>query len=349
MTIIIGFHSFLNYSSIGYRRSLKIEFLVIRNFFYIKMIKVRRNKMHSSHSKNITVIPYILAFSLIFAMVLASMLFKNPEVILPEIAAMAIAMWVYKEPNWIRQPSKIFFAPTLTAVIGFIINQFQVNYVGKIILVLVFMVIFLRIIQSNLAPSLATGLLPIVVNAEHWSFIVSAMIFSFIIFFGVVLYNLNEGLKKKVMIRYKYLTVFLVLHGIWISLCWLFDYVQFAVIPPIVVVVYESLQKPMYGEKMAFKQVVVLTISITIGTLLYYALDSWVIILLLDMLFMLFLSRIAGMRLPAVYAFPLLPFVFPAHVVPMLPVGTLISAVFFFSLVLAYKKYEMKQNIKADN
>lgn len=305
--------------------------------------------MNSPTSKNIAVIPYVLAFSLIFAMVTASMLFKDPEVILPEIAAMAIAMWVYKEPGWIRQPSKIFFAPTFTSVIGFVINQLPVTYVGKIILALVFMVIFLRIIQSNLAPSLATGLLPIVVNAEHWSFIVSAMIFSFIIFLGVLLFNLNKGLEKKIMIQSKYMVVFLVIHAIWISLCWLFDYPQFAAIPPIAVVVYESLQKPMYGEKMALKQVVVLTISVTIGTLLYYALDSWILILLLDMLFMLLLLRIAGMRLPAVYAFPLLPFVFPVHVVPMLPAGSLVSAVFFFGLVLAYKKFEMKQNIKTKN
>lgn len=305
--------------------------------------------MNSLASKNMAIVPYILAFLLIFAMVAVSMLFKDSEIILPEIAAMAIAMWVYKEPGWIRQPPKIFFAPSTTAIIGFVINQLPVNYVGKVSLALVFMIIFLHIIQCNLAPSLATGLLPIVVHAEHWSFIVSTMMFSFIILLGVLLFNLNKGLEKKVNIQSKYMIVFLVIHAIWISLCWLFNYPQFAVIPPIVVVVYESLQKTMYGEKMALKQVIVLTISVTVGTLLYYALDSWILVLLLDLLLMLLLLRIAGMRLPAVYAFPLLPFVFPAHVVPMLPVGSLVNAVFFFSLVLTYKKFEMKQNIKAKN
>lgn len=305
--------------------------------------------MNSPVTKNALIASYILAFILIFAMVAISMMLKDPEVILPEIAAMAIAMWVYREPGWIRQPSKIVIAPTVTAVIGFLINQLPINYTIKAILTLVLMMLFLRIIQSNLAASLATGLLPIVINAEHWSFIISVIAFSFVILLGVLVFNLNKGLEKKVKIDYKYMSVFLVIHFIWIVLCWLLGYPQFSVIPPIVVVAYESLQKPMYMEKMAFKQIVVLTISVTVGTLLYFAIDSWILVLLFDMLMMLLLLRIFGMRLPAVYAFPLLPFVFPADVVPNLPLGTLVGSVFFFGTVLAYKKLEMKQSKRLGN
>jgi hypothetical protein len=300
-------------------------------------------------SKNISIVSYILAFVLIFTMVAASMMLKDPEVILPEIAAMAIAMWVYREQGWIRQPYKIFFAPTLTSVIGFAINQLPIDYLWKVTLTLVLMMLFLRIIQSNLAPSLATGLLPIVINAFHWSFIISVMAFSFIILLGVLIFDLNKGIEKKVKVQYKYMIIFLVIHFIWIGLCWLFGYPQFAVIPPIVVVVYESLQKPMYKGKMALKQTAVLTTSATVGTLLYFVIDSWVLILVFDVLLMLILLRMAGMRLPAVYAFPLLPFVFPTQVVPMLPIASLVGSIFFFGSVLVYKKFEMKQNRKEGN
>ncbi|WP_050183911.1 hypothetical protein [Domibacillus robiginosus] len=305
--------------------------------------------MDYSVSKNVSIVSYILAFTLIFTMVATSVMLKDPEVIFPEIAAMAIAMWVYREPGWIRQPSKIVFAPTVTAAIGFLTNQLPIDYLGKAILTLVLMMLFLRSIQSNLAASLATGLLPIVINADHWSFIISVFAFSFIIMLGVLVFKLNKGLEKKVKIQYKYMLVFLVIHFIWIGLCWLFGYPQLAVIPPIVVVVYESLQKSMYNEKMALKQVIVLTISATVGTLLYFAIDSWVLVLLLDMILMLLLVRISGMRIPAVYAYPLLPFVFPAHVIPMLPIASLVATVFFFGSVLAYKKFEMKQKAKEGN
>ena len=38
-------------------------------------------------------------------MVTAGVLLNDPEVILPEIAAMAIALWAYRE-RWLRQPEK---------------------------------------------------------------------------------------------------------------------------------------------------------------------------------------------------------------------------------------------------
>ena len=86
--------------------------------------------------------------------------------------------------------------------------------------------------------------------------------------------------------------VFLILNFVWISLCWITGYEQLAVIPPILVVVYESLQKPMYNEKMAFKQIVVLTASATVGTLLYFAIDSWIVVTLLNMILMLILLKL---------------------------------------------------------
>lgn len=299
--------------------------------------------MNSPVSKK-EMISYTIAFLFILGMVTASVLLKDREIILPEIAAMAIAMWVYREPRWIRQPSKIFVAPSVTAVIGFAVNQFPIAYLGKVFLTLALLMLFLRIIQSNLAPSIATGLLPLVMNATEWSFILSAFIFTILLMLGVLVFGLNKGLEKKVPIQYKYMIVFFILNIIWIGLVWVAGYPQLAVIPPILVVVYEVLQKPMYNGKMAFKQGLVLTLSAAVGTLLYFTIDSWILITLLAMLLMLFLLRIVGIRMPAVYAFPLLPFVFPTEIVARLPIGSLIASVFFFGSVMIFKKVEMKRN-----
>lgn len=291
-----------------------------------------------------TVISYVIAFALILLMVTASMLLDDREVILPEIAAMAVAMWVYRESGWIRQPSKVFIAPSITAAIGFLVNQLDMTYVEKVILTMALIMLILRLIKSNLAPSIATGLLPLVMNATEWAFILSVITFTLILMFGVLVFGLNKGLEKKVPIQYKYMIVFFILNIVWIGLVWGAGFPQLAVIPPILVVVYEVLQKPKYNGKMAFKQGLVLTISATVGTLLYFIIDSWILIALLAMLLMLVLLRIVGIRIPAVYAFPLLPFVFPAEIVARLPLGTLVASAFFFGSVLMFKKAEMKRN-----
>lgn len=302
--------------------------------------------MNTAVSKKETVVSYVIAFALILLMVTAAVLFDDREVILPEIAAMAIAMWVYREVGWIRQPSKIFLAPSITATIGFAVNQLPIDYVGKVILTLVLLMLFLRIIQSNLAPSIATGLLPLVMNANEWTFILSVIVFTLILMLGVLVFGLNKGLEKKVNIQYKYMLAFLVLNFVWIGLCWIAGYPKLAVIPPILVVVYEVLQKPMYNGKVAFKQGLVLTVSASVGSLLYFVIDSWILVTLLAMLLMLVLLRIVGINMPAVYAFPLLPFVFPEEIIAKLPFAALIASVFFLGSVLAFKKFEMKQRGK---
>src|SRR5690625_6766869 len=127
-------------------------------------------------SKNVSIITYVIVISFIIAMITASVILDNYQIILPELAAMAIAMWVYRESGWIRQPSKILFAPSLTAVIGFMVNLLPILYVGKVGLALVLSMLLLHLIKSNLAPSIATGLLPVVIDVDGWSFIISTFI-----------------------------------------------------------------------------------------------------------------------------------------------------------------------------
>ena len=43
---------------------------------------------------------------------------------------------------------------------------------------------------------------------------------------------------------------------------------------------------------MAFKQILVLTASATVGTLLYFAIDSWIVVTLLNMILMVILLKI---------------------------------------------------------
>lgn len=94
-----------------------------------------------------------MAFAMIILMAAASDLRHNHEFILPEIAAMVIAMWVYRDPNWLRHPLQIFLAPTLTSVIGFTINHLHAAYLCKVGIDFILIMACLRLIQSNFAPS----------------------------------------------------------------------------------------------------------------------------------------------------------------------------------------------------
>ena len=147
--------------------------------------------MESTVSKQKTIISYIISFAFIIAMITASVILKDHEIILPEVAAMAIAMWVWRDEGWIRQPFKIFLVPSITALIGFVVNQLPISYLGKVIFTLILMMIFLWTIQSNLAPSIATGLLPVVTNATEWSFVISVFILTFLLMIGVLLFRLS--------------------------------------------------------------------------------------------------------------------------------------------------------------
>lgn len=302
--------------------------------------------MESANSTKVTVVSYLIAIAFIVAMIMAAVILQDDEIILPEIAAMAIAMWVYREAGWIREPSRIVLAPAVTAVIGLTINQLPIPFVGKVLLTLVLLMLFLRVIQSNLSPSIATGLLPLVINADDWSFILSLLILTFILMLGVLIFGLHTGLAKKVSIPYKYMLVFLVLAFVWIGLCWGVGYQHLAVIPPVLVVAYESLQKPMYSGKMAIKQGIALTLSASVGTLFYFTMDSLILVTLLDMSLMLILSLLMRIRIPAIYAFPLLPFIFPDEIAIKLPLATLITCLFMFTAVLLYKTYEKKRTGK---
>jgi hypothetical protein len=61
--------------------------------------------MDAAVSNKIIKHSYTVAISFVVMMMAASVMLINQEVILPEVAAMAFAMRVNREPRWIRQPS----------------------------------------------------------------------------------------------------------------------------------------------------------------------------------------------------------------------------------------------------
>ncbi|MGE6261120.1 hypothetical protein ACQKCU_25140 [Heyndrickxia sporothermodurans] len=285
-------------------------------------------------------------------MVTVSVQLNTHMFIFPEIVAMVFGMWVFRVPNWLRNPLKICIAPSITSVIGFSMNQLQVAYMYKVGITLILMIIFLRLIQSNFAPSLATGLLPLITNSHEWTLVLWIFILTFILMLLVIFFRLDRNVQKKKDIDYKYSYIFLFLTLMWLGVCRLFGFEHLAIIPPILVVIYEALQKNEYSGKLACKQGIALTISGSIGTFFYLIMDSWIMITIISLGVMFFFSKIMDIRMPAVYAFPLLSFILPIEMVLKLPLASFFTCLFLFITVAIYKKYEMltkTKNLKSSN
>ncbi|MDM1405325.1 hypothetical protein HX039_14595 [Myroides marinus] len=282
---------------------------------------------------------YLLVFLFILSMVAVAMFFNDPEIVLPEVAALAIGLWVFQEKAWLRQPRMIFILPSLTALMGFGLNMLALPYVVKIVLILMLMLLLMRVINYSLPPALATGFLPIVTNAHAWSFIYAILVTTFILMLVVYILKLNKDIDSKGKVNTKMMYPYALISVLWIAIAYYSGNQQMAVIPPIAVVLYESLNMKMYSLKIALKQVAILTLAISIGVILYYFIAHWLVMATLFMIIMYVLSQLFQMKIPAVYAFPFLVYVFPAEKVVSLPIATLVVASFSFGSVYIYRTY----------
>lgn len=282
---------------------------------------------------------YLLVFLFILSMVAVAMFFNDPEIVLPEIAALAIGLWVFQEKAWLRQPRMIFILPSLTALMGFGLNMLALPYVAKIVLILVLMLLLMRVINYSLPPALATGFLPIVTNAHAWSFIYAILATTFILMLVVYILKLNKGIDPKGKVNTKMMYPYALISVLWIAIAYYSGNEQMAVIPPIAVVLYESLNMKMYSLKIVLKQIAILTSAITVGVILYQFIDNWLVMAALFMVLMYVISQLFQMKVPAVYAFPFLVYVFPTEKVISLPIATLVVASFSFISVYVYRVY----------
>lgn len=309
--------------------------------FLVILYQNKSMSLSPFHSKH-PIIHYSIAFAFIITMIITAFLLEDKEIILPEIAAMTVALWVYREKEWMRHPEKIFIMPSITAVLGFAVNMLSVPYVPKLAIILLLMVIFMRLVRYSFPPALATGFLAIVTNAHEMSFLYAIFFLTFVLMVGVYLFKLNKDVEREGVFDTRKLLAYFTITSIWLLLSFALGIEQMALIPPITVVMFESLNMKKYSLKIATKQTVVLTLSISIAVLLTLCITNWVVLTLLFLVLMNILLRIFQMKVPAVYAFPLLIYVFPTERVMQLPIAALLVSMFSFGMVLIYRKVLVK-------
>lgn len=281
---------------------------------------------------------YLIGFLLIIFMVASATFLNDMEIILPEIGALTAGTWIYQNDGWIHQPLKIFLAPSGTAIIGFLINQLSISYAEKVLLGLLLMLMLLRILNSNLAPSFATGLLPIIINATHWSFIVAIICFTLILMVGVFFQRQYKQTTPNTTIKKRHMLIFTIMAIIWVGAVWFFGFSQMAAIPPVMVVFFEVLQKPKYHWTMALKHCLALVGAATIGVLVHTLVASWLLSTIIALPLVFLLLQLLKIKLPAAYAFPLLALVLPTKMFHMLPITAILATTFFLGSMVLLKK-----------
>jgi hypothetical protein len=253
----------------------------------------------------------IVSYFFILSMIGISLIFSEKEIILPEMAALAIGCFIYENPVWISKPFHIFLLPSLTAVCGFLINKLDITMAEKLISILLLMLLILRLFKSSLAPALATGLLPVITNSTSNYFLLSILFFTLVLAVSIT-FRPNVSEVKKTLHQEnqtKNSMLFLVFISCWIVFCSYYGMLFMAAIPPVIVVGYESVHKKEYNITIFYKQLICLFSAAFIGTQTLYLIDNLVIAALIDILLVSFILRLFKFKLPPAYAMAILPMV----------------------------------------
>jgi len=293
------------------------------------------------------VISYFCAFIFVVLMVGISEVYVDREIILPEVSAMAVALWVYRDQRWMIHSEKIFLWPTATALLGFGINILSIPFFAKLTLVLGGMLMFFLIFRYSLAPALATGFLPVVTDATGGSFLISILVTTLILMLVVMVFGLRTKHERSANVRPELLVVYALIVLVSITGASLLGYPHLAVLPPVAVVVYEALHAQMYSWKVLLKQTMALTVAAIVGVAAHWFFDGWLVVALVCLPLMWLVLWQLGMRMPALYAFPLLVSVFPQHAVLLIPMATLLVTLLSLSLVLSYHVVKKRRSLSA--
>lgn len=287
----------------------------------------------------------IVGFTIIILMIIAAMIFKSREIILPEIAALAIGCLVYQNPIWLSRPLHIFLLPSITALLGFLVNMLAIGYAYKLVLILALMLLVLRIFKSSLAPALATGLLPVITNATSYSFIISILLLTSALSLYVVFSNTeekNSSVPKQENSRDG--IFYMVFIALWILICNQEKWMFMAALPPVIVTGYEAAHKKVYDMVNLKKQVVCLFLASFVGIQALHFFDNLVLAALADIVAVALILKIFKFRLPPAYAMAILPMILNDVSYTYFYFQVLLMSIIIFGAVYLYKNFSIRKS-----
>ncbi|WP_333663717.1 hypothetical protein [Chishuiella changwenlii] len=286
-------------------------------------------------------VSYIFAFAFILLMIAVAVLFEDREIILPEVAALTVGIFTFREDKWIQRPFHIFLLPSITAILGFGINFLPILFSLKLLIVLIGMLLTLRLFKSQLAPALATGLLPIVTNAHSFLFLFAIFAFVLVLFCLIKVLKIKPIEDSVPIIYVSHNRWLLAICIIWFLIAYSLDYVYYSAIPPVIVIAFESLNHPSLKLNVRLKRILALTGASLIGCLTIQYLDNLILAGLIDLLLVAVLLKVMNLRLPPAFAMVLLPMIMPKETILHLTLATFLMSTYFMIgiYIIQKKKY----------
>ena len=264
-------------------------------------------------------------------------------ILFPELAALAYGVFSRPQGAWARAPLMLVVTPTLTAIVGILIEQHAAYGLPSVLLSVASSFVIIRVLKSPIAPALSAGLLPLVLKEGSWwypaaTLVGTAMLVTCLIPYRRTLANRAQPSGEPTITptqvpMYAWAGFYLVFLMASVGLVELTG-LRFILFPPLVVISYEMFAHS-HACPCARKPLilpVVCALSAAGGVIVHQAWGNGPLAAMLAVALALLICRLFRVYVPPAAAVSLLPFVMgPATF--MLPVavgaGTLLLGLSF--------------------
>lgn len=277
-------------------------------------------KMNKKLGIRITLSVVALAFMALGADVLG-----QREVIFPEIAALAIGLWMAEKRMWDVNGYEIPLLMTVSAVLGVLITTYlHVHIFVQLTLAFLISATMMTAMRVPLIPSIAAILLPVLLHTTSWYYPASVAVMTTIMAIGMSLLQ-RWGVKTKLpdatphkerkILSAKAWTVrYLMLLPLLAICAW--QHWLFAIVPPLVIILIELANpKNMFRNRpvaLWIDAVIVASVGTASRWLLLESLSMpHVVAVSLSFLIAILLLTRTKMMFPPVPALAVIPFILP--------------------------------------
>jgi hypothetical protein len=111
----------------------------------------------------------LMAILLVVIMFAVAGQYNQKEIIFPEISALALGAWVMERSPWRSSNFNFWLSPTLAALTGIIImRSFPYSPFFMIAGAFTIVALQMKVLRSDVLPSLSAAILPIITRADSW-------------------------------------------------------------------------------------------------------------------------------------------------------------------------------------
>lgn len=292
---------------------------------------------------------YLCALGMILLMVGVSEFLQEKEVLFPEMAALAIGMWIVDKRVWRVKRRHLLALMTVGACMGVLIVRYSpLPLVLNVTLAFLCAAVGLLATRASLFPLISACILPVLLHTESWIYPLSVFIMSLLIIGGQMLME-KGALRKKIVfepVDRNWRRDFrrwscLLLSILAVSCLAMYTSNAYFIIPPLIVSFVEFTNSTAGFRNRPLLTVLLLVTGALVGTIFqlvghcYLGLPETVVALgIFIVLFTLF--EWLGKFFAPVGALALIPMLLPADTLIWLPLQVAVGASLFIAIGMVF-------------